>query len=94
MTEKEGANSTTDGPLQPKPETLAGFLSSALDMEDEISNSVYKDYMDPDNWPPGLDLNLFQQIRKHLTTLIEDTRRHRTIILGLIKKYGKDNAAG
>jgi hypothetical protein len=94
MTEKEGANNSTDEPLEPKPETLAGFLASALDMEDEISNSVYKDYMDPDNWPPGLDLNVFRQIRKHLNILIQDTRRHRKIILGLIKKYGKDNTAG
>lgn len=93
MNEK-AANSTTDGPVEPKPETLAGFLASALDMEDEISNSVYKDYMDPDNWPPGLDLNVFRQIRELLTTLIEDTRRHRNIILGLIKKHGKDNAEG
>jgi hypothetical protein len=93
MTEKE-ANSITDGPLEPKPETLAGFLASALDMEDEISNSVYKDYMDLDNWPAGIDLNVFQEIRKHLTVLIEDTRRHRNIIRGLIKQYGKDKSAG
>ncbi|NIP25069.1 MAG: hypothetical protein GWN67_14865 [Phycisphaerae bacterium] len=94
MIEKEGANSGKDGPIDPKPETLAGFLAASLDMEDEISNGVYQDYMDPDNWPPGLDLNIFQEIRKDLTTLIEDTRRHRKIILGLIEKYGKDNTAG
>jgi hypothetical protein len=93
MIEKE-ANSSKDGSVEPKPETLAGFLASALDMEDEISNGVYKDYMDPDNWPAGLDLNVFQQIRKHLNILIQDTRRHRKIILGLIKQYGKDKPAG
>lgn len=88
------ANNDTDRPAGQKPDTLAGFLASALDMEDEISNSVYKDYMDMDNWPAGIDLNVFQEIRKHLTTLIEDTRRHRVIISGLIEKYGKDKAAG
>jgi hypothetical protein len=91
---ENATNNDKDRPAGQRPDTLVGFLASALDMEDEISNSVYKDYMTPDNWPPGLDLNVFQQIRKHLTTLIQDTRRHRTIILGLIKKYGKDNAAG
>ncbi len=94
MTEKEGANSSKDESVDPKPETLAGFLASALDMEDEISNSVYKDYMDPDNWPSGMDLDIFQEIRKNLTTLIEDTRRHRKIVLGLVQKYGKDKKTG
>lgn len=91
---ENAVNNDTDRPVEQRPDTLAGFLASALDMEDEISNSVYKDYMDPDNWPPGIDLNVFQQIRKHLTTLIEDTRRHRKIISGLIKQYGKDKTAG
>ncbi len=91
---EEGANSDTDRPAEHKPETLAGFLASALDMEDEISNSVYKDYMDPDNWPAGMDLNVFQEIRKHLTTLIEDTRRHSKIICELIENHDKDKTAG
>ena len=88
------ADNDLEKPTAQRPDVLAGFLASALDMEDEISNGVYKDYMDPDNWPSGMDLDIFQEIRKNLTTLIEDTRRHRKIILGLIKKYGKDNAAG
>lgn len=88
------ANNDTDRPSGQRHDTLAGFLASALDMEDEISNGVYKDYMDLDNWPAGMDLNVFQEIRKHLTTLIEDTRRHRKIISGFIKQYGKDKPAG
>jgi len=50
--------------------------------------------MDLDNWPAGIDLDVFQEIRRHLTILIEDTRRHRKIVSGLIKQYGKDKAAG
>ena len=91
---ENAANNDTQRPAGQRPDTLAGFLASALDMEDEISNGVYKDYMDPDNWPAGMDLNVFQKIRTHLTTLIEDTRRHRKIVQGLIKQYGKDKAAG
>ncbi len=88
------ANNDTERPAGQKPKTIAGYLASAMDMEDEISNGVYKDYMDLDNWPAGIDLDVFQEIRKHLTTLIEDTRRHRKIVQGLIKQYGKDKAAG
>ena len=83
------ANNDTEKPI-----TIAGYLASAMDMEDEISNSVYRDYMDPARWPTGIDMDVFQEIRKNLTTLIEDTRRHRIIISGLIQQYGKDKAAG
>ena len=69
-----------------KQDTLANFLTSALDMEDEISNSVYKDYVNAKNWPKNLKPEAFQKIKEYLTVLIEDTRRHRKIILGLIKQ--------
>ncbi|MGA1980248.1 MAG: hypothetical protein ABSG99_06775 [Sedimentisphaerales bacterium] len=71
-----------------KQDTLANFLTSALDMEDEISNSVYKDYVNAKNWPKNLKPEAFQQIKEYLTILIEDTRRHRKIIAGLIEKHG------
>jgi hypothetical protein len=93
MTENAAKNDK-DRPSGQRPDILAGFLASALDMEDEISNSVYKDFMDLENWPAGMDMDIYLEIRKHLTTLIEDTRRHRKIVLGLMKRYGKDNAAG
>jgi hypothetical protein len=73
-----------------KQKTLANFLASALEMEDEISNSVYKDYMDAKNWPKNLKPDIFESIKRHLNILIEDTQRHRKIILGLIKQYGQD----
>ena len=83
-------NKDTNEPAGYKQETLANFLASSLDMEDEISNSVYKDYMDAKNWPKNLKPETFQKIREYLTVLIEDTRRHRKIILGLIEQYGWD----
>jgi hypothetical protein len=73
-----------------KQDTLANFLTSALDMEDEISNSVYKDYINADNWPKNLKPEAFQKIKEYLTVLIEDTRKHRKIILGLIKQHDQD----
>ena len=93
MVESTGDNPANE-PSGHKQETIAGFLASALDMEDEISNSVYRDYMKRENWPAGLKPDVFEEIKKHLTTLIEDTERHRKTILGLIKQHGKDDHQG
>ena len=73
-----------------KQDTLANFLTAALDMEDEISNSVYKDYVKAENWPKNLKPETFLEIKGYLTTLIEDTRRHRKIIAGLLEKHGQN----
>ncbi len=77
-----------------KPKIIAGYLASAMNLEDEISDSVYREYMDPARWPPGVDMNVFQEIQKCLTTLIEDTKKHRITLNELIEKYGKDKTAG
>jgi hypothetical protein len=69
---------------------LANFLASALDMEDEISNSVYKDYLEAKNWPENLKPEVFQNIRQYLNILIEDTQKHKKIIMELIEQYGGD----
>jgi tryptophanyl-tRNA synthetase len=74
-----------------KQDTLANFLTAALDMEDEVSNSVYKDYINAKNWPKNLKPEAFQKIKEYLTILIEDTQRHRKIIAGLIKQNDQDN---
>jgi hypothetical protein len=84
----------TGNPAGQKPKIIAGYLASAMDLEDEVSDSIYREYLDPARWPPGIDMDVFQEIRECLTTLIEDTKRHRIILSGLIEKYGKDKAAG
>ena len=68
--------------------TVSGVLLSALDMEDEISHSIYRDYMDRKNWPAGLEEDIFEEIRKNLTILLNDTQRHQKIIKGLQSKLG------
>ena len=68
--------------------TLGNFLVSALDMEDEINSSIYKDYMSVKNWPKKLKPEVFESIRKYLGILLEDTKRHRATIQSLIKKHG------
>jgi hypothetical protein len=73
-----------------KKDTLANFLTSALDMEDEISSSVYKDYVKAENWPKTLRPDAFRQIKEYLTVLIEDTKRHRKIIASLLEKHDQN----
>jgi Mg2+ and Co2+ transporter CorA len=74
-----------------EPQSIAGLLLSALDMEDEIAHSVYQDYMDRKNWPASLKDGTFEEIQKHLTTLLNDTQRHRTMIKHLQSKLDRDN---
>jgi flagellin-specific chaperone FliS len=73
-------------PLSKKQKMISGILVSALDMEDEIAHSVYLDYMDRNNWPAGLKNETFEEIRDYLTTLLDDTQRHRNIIKNLQSK--------
>ena len=73
------------------PKTVSGILVSALDMEDEITHSVYRDYLDRKNWPAGLKDETFEEIRKHLTTLLDDTQRHKNMIKNLQSKLDHNN---
>ena len=79
-----------DQPHQP-PRILAGYLASALNMEDEISIATYIDYLNPKNWPDGIKPEIFEKITTRLNTLIEDTDKHKKIIAALVKKYGQNN---
>jgi hypothetical protein len=82
----ESENKTKDG----NPKTLAHFLSSALRLEEQISNSVYRDYLDPEDWPINLRPDVFDEIQKRLTVLIEDSTKHEQVIHGLSRQYGGD----
>ena len=74
-----------------EPKTVQGLLLSALDMEDEIAHSVYLDYLDSENWPTDLKDDIFEEIQKYLTTLLDDTERHRNIIKNLQSKLGQND---
>ena len=76
--------------MQRKAKTISGLLVSALDMEDEIAHSVYRDYMERKNWPRELKDETFEEIRKHLTILLDDTKRHRKTIKNLQSKLSND----
>jgi hypothetical protein len=69
--------------------TVAAFLTTALNMEDQISRSVYEDYMSRANWPPELDEKTFEQIKSRLNTLVEDTKGHAKILQALMREHAK-----
>lgn len=92
MAENAG-DKNANKPAGAGPRTLGGYLASALDMEERLSGGVYEEYMDIDNWPAGVKRDVFLQVRKHLATLIEDTKRHKKTILALTNRYtdGKES---
>jgi len=74
-----------------KHKMISGILLSALDMEDEIAHSIYLDYIDRRNWPADLKDETFEEIRNYLTTLLDDTQRHRNIIKHLQSKLDQND---
>jgi len=60
-------------------------------MEDSMAHSVYQDYMDRSNWPAALKDETFEEIRKHLKTLLDDTQRHTNMIKHLQSRLDDDN---
>lgn len=82
----ENKSKTRDG----NSKTLAHFLSSALRLEEQFSNSVYRDYLDPEDWPLELKPDMFDEIKKRLAVLIEDSAKHEQVIHGLTRQYNGD----
>jgi len=74
-------------PQAGRQKTIGGILSAALDMEDQISQGVYEEYLGRQKWPSQLDEQVFLQIRDRLTTLIEDTKKHHTILQALSRTH-------
>ena len=66
---------------------LAHFLSSALRLEEQFRNSVYRDYLEPEDWPIDLKPEDFYEIRKRLTVLIEESVKHEKKIHELSRQY-------
>lgn len=83
-------NPAGDGLHASRHETVGGMLASALNMEDEISSGVYEDYLNRRHWPEQLGDDAFAEIRRRLTVLIEDTKKHKKILQALVNEYGKD----
>ena len=70
--------------------TIGGVLTAALNMEDDISGGVYLDYLDRNRWPAQLDDDVFAEIEKRLTVLIEGIAKHRKILQALVREHGRN----
>lgn len=62
---------------------LADFLATGLDMEDKCAGTTYKDYLQRQRWPGHLREDDFNEVRECLTTLLEDSNKHKEMILTL-----------
>lgn len=62
---------------------VAGFLASALDIEDSMSESVYGGFLKRETWPANLSDGDFRLIKENLFILIEETKEHQKTFLNL-----------
>lgn len=68
-------------------EPLVDVLSSALDIEEQLIQGVYRNYLDPEDWPKDLEPHVFEAIRGNLDVLIEDSQKHETALRELVRQY-------
>ena len=61
-------------------------------MEEQFSTSVYRDYLDPEDWPLDLNPDVFGKIRQRLTLLIEDSAKHEQVLHGLSRQYAGNDS--
>jgi CRISPR/Cas system-associated endoribonuclease Cas2 len=69
--------------------TIGNYLASALDMEDHMSIAVYGEYMQRSVWPSNLSEEAFENIKKLLTVVIEETEMHKRMFSELQKKLNE-----
>ena len=62
---------------------LADYLATGLDMEDKCIGTTYENYLQRDRWPADLSGDDFNSIREYLTIMIEDSNKHKEMILTL-----------
>jgi hypothetical protein len=85
-----GTGDVARNPDAVRQDTVGGVLAAAVNMEEDISSGVYRDYLQRRNWPQQLDDQVFAEIRKRLTVLIEGIERHKRIIHALVREHGRD----
>jgi len=68
---------------------IGGFLDIALDVEDQMSEDVYGEFLKKSAWPENLEKEVFQAVKTSLMILIKETEEHRAIFLELKEKLEK-----
>jgi hypothetical protein len=85
-----GTGNVARNPDAARQDTIGSVLAAAVNMEEDISGGVYRDYLHRQNWPQQLDDEVFAEIRKRLTVLIEGIEKHKRIIHALVREHGRD----
>jgi rubrerythrin len=70
--------------------SLVNILSSALDIEEQLIQGVYRNYTDPADWPLDLEPHVFEIIKDNLNVLIEDSQKHEMTLRDLVRQYDRD----
>jgi hypothetical protein len=70
---------------------IAGYIASALDIEDQVVEGIYTDYVKREAWPASMKEEAFQSIRTYLEILIKDSARHKKTVLSLQDRLNADN---
>jgi hypothetical protein len=65
---------------------IAGFLASALDLEDEMGQEIYGSFLNESAWPDNLDPEAFKEIKLLLAVLINETEEHKKTFSDLQKQ--------
>lgn len=85
-----GTGNVANDPDATRRDTIGGVLAAAVNMEEDISAGVYRDYLSRRNWPEQLDGEVFAEIRRRLTVLVEGIEKHKRIINALVREHGRD----
>jgi len=85
-----GTGNVARDPDTVRQDTIGGVLAAAVNMEEDISSGVYRDYLNRRNWPQQLDDKVFAEIRKRLTVLMKGIEGHKRIIDALVREHGRD----
>ena len=78
---------------EPNVKLVAGFLASALDMEDHMSLAAYGEFLNRGIWGDKLDDELFNIVKEQIDTLVKETEEHKQAFLNLQRKLGQNNGS-
>ena len=62
---------------------LTDYIATGLDMEDKCLSTTYENYLQRERWPADLSEDDFNNVREYLTIMIEESNKHKEMILTL-----------
>ncbi len=77
MVEQENYYQISSSPITDPGGYIAGQLLSAIEMEDHVSADAYAVFLESSTWPSEMPADVLDNIRRLVTTLIDQTDRHK-----------------